>query len=143
MSHPRLCLRTSLGDRAVSRGSPGPIGTHVVRDRRVSPYLVSRVATPYDDTGEQARSVNLLETWGLVSRRGQRGNPLANGQNSSWVAKLTVDKTVGSSLTVLGSCCETGVSLRGCMGSLTTGSPIGPFSFWRVGSMYSLATVRT
>ena len=54
MSHPRLCLRTSLGDRAVSRGSPGPIGTHVVRDRRVSPYLVSRVATPYDDTGEQA-----------------------------------------------------------------------------------------
>ena len=41
MSHPRLCLRTSLGDRAVSRGSPGPIGTHTVRDRRVSPYLVS------------------------------------------------------------------------------------------------------
>ena len=34
-------------------------------------------------------------------RRGQRGNPLANGQNSSWVAKLTVDKTVGSSLRVL------------------------------------------
>ena len=128
MSHPRLCLRTSLGDRAVSRGSPGPIGTHVVRDRRVSPYLVSRVATPNDDTGEQARSVNLLETWGLVSRRGQRGNPLANGQNSSWVAKLTVDKTVGSSLTVLGSCRETGVSLRGCMGSLTTGSPTGPLS---------------
>ena len=59
------------------------IGTHVVRDRRVSPYLVSRVATPNDDTGEQARSVNLLETWGLVSRRGQRGNPLANGQYSS------------------------------------------------------------
>ena len=27
---PRLCLRTSLGDRAVSRASPGPIGTHVV-----------------------------------------------------------------------------------------------------------------
>ena len=75
MLHPRLCLRTSLGDRGVSRGSPGPIGTHVVRDRRVSPYLVSRarVATPCDDTGEQARSVNLLETWGLVSRRGQRG----------------------------------------------------------------------
>ena len=71
MSHPRLCLRTSLGDRAVSRGSPGPIGTHVVRDRRVSPYLVSRVATPNDDTGEQARSV------------GQRGNPLANGRYSS------------------------------------------------------------
>ena len=54
----------------------------------------SRVATPYDDTGEPARLVNLLETWELVSRRGQRGNPLANGQNSSW-AKLTVDKTVG------------------------------------------------
>ena len=81
MSHPRLCLRTSLGDRAVSRGSPGPIGTHVVRDRRVSPYLVSRVATPNNDTGEQA--ANLLETWGLVLRRGQRGNPLANGQYSS------------------------------------------------------------
>ena len=27
-----------------------------------------------------------------------------------WVAKLAVDKTVGSSLTVLGSCCKTGVS---------------------------------
>ena len=62
------CL-TSLGDRAVSRSSPGPIGTHVVRDRRASPYLVFRIATPFDDTGEQARSVNLLETWGLVSRR--------------------------------------------------------------------------
>ena len=37
-------------------------------------------------------------------------------------------KTVGSSLRVLGSCRETGVSLRGCMGSLTTGSPTGPFS---------------
>lgn len=111
MSHPRLCLRTSLGDRAVSRGSPGPIGTHVVRDRRVSPNLVSRVAAPIDDMGEQARSVNLLETWGLVSRRGQRGNPLANGQYiHRWVAKLTMDKTVGSSLTVLGSCRETGVS---------------------------------
>ena len=72
MSHPRLCLRTSLGDRAVSRGSPGPIGTHVVRDRRVSPYLVSRVATPYDDTGEQPRSVNLLETWDS-SRGGVNG----------------------------------------------------------------------
>ena len=111
MSHPRLCLRTSLGDRAVSRGYPRPIGTHVVRDRRVSPYLVSRVTTPNDDTGEQARSVNLLETWGLVSRRGQRGNPLANGQYiHRWVAKLAVDKTVGSSLTVLGSCRKTGVS---------------------------------
>ena len=110
MSHPRLCLRTSLGDRAVSRGSPGPIGTHVVRDQRVSPYLVSRIATPNDDTGEQARSVNLLETWGLVSRRGQRGNPLANGQYSSLVAKARGDKTVGSSLTVSESCRKTGVS---------------------------------
>ena len=49
----------------------------------------------------------------LFPRRGQRGNPLANGQNSSWVAKLTVDKTVGSSLTVLGSCRKTGASLFG------------------------------
>ena len=35
-----------------------------------------------DDIGEQARPVNLLETWGLVSRRGQQGNLLANGQYS-------------------------------------------------------------
>ena len=41
---------------------------------------------------------------------------------------LTVDKTVGSSLTVLGSRRKTGVSLSGCMGSPTTGSPIG--SLW-------------
>ena len=70
---------------------------------------MSRVATPNDDTGEQARSVNLLETWGLVSKRDQRANPLANGQYSS-LSKLAVDKTVGSSLTVLGSCRKTGVS---------------------------------
>ena len=99
-----MIVRDFLGDLVVS------IGTHVVRDRRVSPHLGSRSATTKDDPGEQARSVNLLETWGLVSRRGQRGNPLANGQNSSWVAKLTVDKTVGSSLTGLGSCRETGTS---------------------------------
>ena len=43
-----------------------------------SPCIVRSI-----DTGEQARSVNLLETWGLVSRRGQRGNPLATGQYSS------------------------------------------------------------
>ena len=98
-----MIVRDILGDLVVS------IGTHVVRDRRVSPHLGSRSATTKVDPGEQARSVNLLETWGLVSRRGQRGNPLANGQNSSWVAMLTVDKTVGSSLTVLGSCRETGV----------------------------------
>ena len=134
MSHPRLYLRTSLGDRAVSRGSPGLIGTHVVRDRRVSPYLVSRVATPNDDMGEQARSANLLETWTCLEE-GQRGNPLANGQYSSLVAKLAVDKTVGSSLTVLGSCRKTGVSLVYMAGSLST--------FGRVGSMYSLGTVRT
>ena len=82
----------------------------MVRDRRVSPHLVSRVATPTDDTGEQTRLVNLLETWELVSRRGQRGNPLANGQYSPLVAKLAVDKTVGSSLTVLETCRKTGVS---------------------------------
>ena len=68
--------------------------------------------------GEQARSVNLL---GIRSRGGVNGvTRLANGQNSSWA--------VGSSLTVLGSCRKTGVSLWGCMGSLTTGSPTGPFS---------------
>ena len=99
-----MIVRDFLGDLVVS------IGTHVVRDRRVPPYLGSRSATTEDDPGEQARSVNLLETWGLVSRRGQRGNPLANGQNSSWVAKLTVDKTVGSSLTVSGACRKTGTS---------------------------------
>ena len=52
--------------------------------------------------------MNLL---GSVPEEGQRGNPLANGQNSSWVAKLTLDKTVGSSLTVLGSCRKTGIPL--------------------------------
>ena len=110
MSHPRLCLRTSLADRAVSRGSPGPIGTHVGRDRRVSPYLVSRVATPNDDTGEQTRSVNLLETWDL-SRGGVNGATRWLTVNiHRWVAKLAVDKTVGSSLTVLGFCRKTGVS---------------------------------
>ena len=76
MSHPRLCLRTSLGDRAVSPGSPGPIGTHVVRDRRVSPCLVSRVATPYDDTGEQARSVNPLRDLGTCLEEGSTGQPV-------------------------------------------------------------------
>ena len=83
-SHTLVCVCAFLGDRAVSRGSSGPIGTYVVRNRRVSPYLVSGVAIPYDDMREQARSVNLLETWRLVSRRGHWGNPLANGQNSSW-----------------------------------------------------------
>ena len=82
----------------------------MVRDRRVSPYLVARVATPNDDTGEQARSVNLLETWGLVSRRGQRGKRWLTVNIHRWVAKLAVDKTVGFSLTVLGACRKTGVS---------------------------------
>ena len=136
LSHPRLSLRTYLGDRAVSPGTPGPIGTHVVRDRRVSPNPVSRSAATCDEVGTGRDP---------FPRRGQRGNPLANGQNSSWVAKLTVDKTVGSSLTVLGSCRKTGVSLWGCMGSLTTGSPTGPRStFGESGlNVYSLATVRT
>ena len=128
MSHPRLCLRTSLGDRAVSRGSPGPIGTHVVRDRRVSPYLVSRVATPNDDTGEQARSVNLLETWGLVSRRGQRGNPLANGQYSSLGSQAHGGRDrrfLPNSVRVLSQ--DRCIPL-GNMGSLTTGSPTGSLS---------------
>ena len=98
MSHPRLCLRTSLGDRAVSQGSPRPIGTHVVRDRRVSPYLVSRVATPIDDTGEQARSVNLLETWELVLRRGQWGNPLAVGSIYSLASVRTLFLALRSEL---------------------------------------------
>ena len=44
-----------------------------------------------------------------------------------WVAKLAVDKTVGSSLTVLGSCRKTGVSL-GIHRSLMTGSPTGSLS---------------
>ena len=97
-----------------------------------------------DDIGKQARPVNLLETWGLVSRRGQRGNPLANGQHSpmgsqahggqdrrfppnSRVRVLSRDRCIPS----------------GYRGSLTTGSPVGPLSPLRVGSMYSLATVRT
>ena len=128
MSHPRLCLRTSLGDRAVSRGSPGPIGTHVVRDRRVSPYLVSRVATPNDDTGEQARSVNLLETWGLVSRRVNGATRWLTVNIHRWVAKLAVDKTVGSSLTVFRGLSQDRCIPLGYMGSLTTGSPTGSLS---------------
>ena len=44
--------------------------------------LCLRTAMSGDDIGEQARPVNLLGTWGLVPRRGQRGNPLANGQYS-------------------------------------------------------------
>ena len=70
LSHPRLSLRTSLGDRAVSPGTPGPIGTHVVRDRQVSPNPVSRLAATCDEVGEQARSVNLL---GIRSRGGVNG----------------------------------------------------------------------
>ena len=109
MSHPRLSLRTSLGDRAVSPGTPGPIGTHVVRDRRVSPYLVPRSATTDDGMGEQARSVNLL---GSRTRGGVRGaTPWLTVNTHRRIAKFAVDKTVGSSLTVLGSCRETGVSL--------------------------------
>ena len=95
----------------------------VLRDRSVHTWygtdgshltLSLRSAATCDEVGEQARSVNLL---GIRSRGGVNG-----------VAKLTVDKTVSSSLTVLGSCRKTGVSLRGCMGSLTTGSPTGPLS---------------
>ena len=65
LSHPRLSLRTSLGDRAVSPGTPGPIGTHVVRDRRVSPNPVSRSAATCDEVGEQARrgGVNGVTRW--------------------------------------------------------------------------------
>ena len=70
LSHPRLSLRTSLGDRAVSPGTPGPIGTHVARDRRVSPDPVSRSAATCDKVGEQARSVNLF---GIRSRGGVKG----------------------------------------------------------------------
>ena len=115
-AHPWVIVRYLLAEAMKALdGKKGDRG--VLPDRSVHTWygtdgslLVSRVATPNDDTGEQARSVNLLETWGLVSRRGQRGNPLANGQYSSLVAKLAVDKTVGSSLTVLGSCRKTGIS---------------------------------
>ena len=93
-----------------------------------SPYLVSRVATPYDDTGEQARSVNLLETWGLVSRRGQRGNPLANGQYSSLGSQARGGQDrrfLPNSVRVLSQ--DKCIPL-GYMGSLTTGSPTGSLS---------------
>ena len=128
MSQPRLCLRTSLCDSPVSRGSPGPIGTHVIRDRRVSPHLVSRLSTPNYDMREQARSVNLLETWGLVSRMGQRGNPLANGQYSSGASKAHGGQDrrfLPNSVRVLS---RDRCILLGYMGSLTTGSPTGPLS---------------
>ena len=68
---------------------------------------VSGVATPNDDTGEQARSVYLLGTWDL-SRGGVNGATRWLTVNiHRWVAKLAV---VGSSLTVLGACRKTGVS---------------------------------
>ena len=61
-----------------------------------------------DDTGEQARSVYLLGTWDL-SRGGVNGaTRLLTVNIHRWVAKLAVDKTVGS---VLGACRKTGVSL--------------------------------
>ena len=107
MSHPRLCLRTSLGGRAVS-GTPDADRYTRGTGPQIPPYPVSRLATTVDDVGEQARSVNLL---GFRTRGGVWwGNPLANGQYSFRVAKLRVDKTIGSSLTVLGSCRETGIS---------------------------------
>ena len=76
MSHPGLCLRTSLGDRAVSRGSPGPIGTDVVRNRRVSPYLVSRVATPNDDTGGTGKVGEPLRDLGTCLEEESTGQPV-------------------------------------------------------------------
>ena len=69
LSHPRLSLGTYLGDRAETPGTPGPIGTQV-RNRRVSPNHVSRLAATCDEVGEQARSVNLL---GIRSRGGVNG----------------------------------------------------------------------
>ena len=57
MSHPRLCLRTSLGDRAVS-GSPDA-DRYSRGTGSTGPTLVSGLATTFDDIGEQARSVNL------------------------------------------------------------------------------------
>ena len=100
-----VCAHTWVIARSPVRRTP--IGTHVVRDRRVPPHLVSRLATTSDDIGEQARSVNLL---GSCTRGGVNGATRWLTVNiHRWVAKLTVDKTVGSSLTVLGSCRETGV----------------------------------
>ena len=69
MSHSRLCLRTSSGDRAVfSRTGRCTCGTE--------PTGVTLPCIQGSNTlwwlGEQARLVNLLEIWGLVSRRGQR-----------------------------------------------------------------------
>ena len=64
----------------------------------------------------------------MFPRRGQRGNPLANGQNSPWVAKLTVDKTVGSSPDSVRVLSQDRCIPLGYMGSLTTGSPTGSLS---------------
>ena len=75
MSYPRLCLRTSLGDRAVSRYAGCRSDTRGMGPQ-IPPYPVSRLATTVDDVGEQARSVNLL---GFRTRGGVWwGNPLAN-----------------------------------------------------------------
>ena len=71
-AHPWVIVRYLgvLPDRSVHTSGTGPDGSHH--------YLVSRVATPNDDTGEQARLVNLLETWGLVSslEEGSTGQPV-------------------------------------------------------------------
>ena len=71
MSHPRLCLRTSLGDRAVS-GSPDAGRYTRGTGPQIPPYPVSRLATIFDDVGEQARSVNLGVSY---PRRGLVGQP--------------------------------------------------------------------
>ena len=136
LSHPRLSLRTSLGDRAVSPGTPGPIGTHVVRDRRVSPNPVSRSAATCDEVGEQARSVNLS---GIRSRGGvhgvtrwltvkiHRGYSQAHGGQDR--------RFLPNSVRVLSQDRCIPLGMHGIANDLR---PSG-----RVGSMYSLATVRT
>ena len=59
-----------------------------------SPTLMCTTKRPASSEAKPARSKS-LETM-MFRTRLSRGNALANGQHSSWVAKLTVDKPVGS-----------------------------------------------
>ena len=65
-----------------------------------------------DSTGLAELAYAVMLTFGsLLSQGGVNGATRWLTVNiHRWVAKLAVDKTVGSSLTVLGSCRKTGVS---------------------------------